>query len=130
MRDRARSLRNNMTDAERRLWRCLRHKQLGAKFRRQVPIGRYIADFVSFEAKLVIEVDGGHHAEQVDDDAARTAWFESQGFRVMRFWNNEVLGETDAVVASIYIALGQPPTRPLPRSTSPTLATLVEGGVA
>ena len=102
----ARALRARPTDAERKLWAVLRNKQLGGyRFRRQPPIGRYIADFVCFERKLVVEVDGGQHATDKDRDAARTACLESQGFRVLRFWNNEVLGNTDGVAQTICKAL-------------------------
>ena len=108
----ARQLRNNPTDAERVLWNILRGRQIaGYKFRRQAPIGHYIVDFVCFENRLVIEVDGGHHAESADYDAMRTAWLESEGFRVMRFWNDQVLRETDAVQEAIFLAV-QPPLPP------------------
>ena len=105
---RARGLRTNPTDAERALWNILRMRQVpGHRFRRQAPIGPYIVDFVCFENKLVIEVDGGQHAEQADYDAARTAWLESQGFRVMRFWNNQVLEEMDAVREAVWLEVGR-----------------------
>ena len=95
----ARTLRVRMTDAERALWFQLRAKRLQDwKFRRQQPIGKYIVDFVCFEAKLVVELDGGQPAEQADADARRTAWLESQDFRVLRFWDDAVLKETDAVL--------------------------------
>ena len=88
----ARALRCAMTDAERALWRLLRDRRFaGAKLRRQVAIGPYIADFLSFECRLVVEVDGGQHAESVRD-RARDDWFLSNGFRTVRFWNNDVLG--------------------------------------
>ena len=104
---RARQLRANPTDAERALWSILRKGQIpGHRFRRQAPIGPYIVDFVCFENKLVIEVDGGQHAEQADYDDARTAWLESQGFRVLRFWNNQVLQEMDAVREAVWLATG------------------------
>jgi very-short-patch-repair endonuclease len=90
-----------MTDAERVLWRELRRRRLGARFRRQVPLGPYIADFVSLEHRLVIEVDGGQHAEQESQDERRSALFRSQGYRVLRFWNNEVIGNVDGVLAQI-----------------------------
>ena len=94
----ARRLRKNSTDAERALWRQLRAARLnGHKFRRQVPIGWYVVDFVCFETRLVVEVDGGQHAEQQRRDAQRTVWLEAQGFRVLRFWNNEVLGNMEGV---------------------------------
>ena len=110
---RARHLRKNPTDAERALWTILRKGQVpGHRFRRQAPVGPYIVDFVCFENKLVIEVDGGQHAEQADYDAARTAWLESQGFRVLRFWNNQVLQEMDAVREAVWLEVegGSPPS--------------------
>ena len=86
----ARRLRRNPTDAEKRLWSKLRHKQLsGHRFRRQVPIGPYIVDFACLGARLIVEVDGGQHANQIERDNARTAWLGGQGFRVLRFWNND-----------------------------------------
>jgi very-short-patch-repair endonuclease len=109
-RDFARELRKNMTDTERRLWRSLRYRQLdGAKFRRQAPIGRYIVDFVCFERRLVIELDGGHHAEQIARDEERTRWLNSQGFRVLRFWDNQVFEDLDAVLQVIWDALKATP---------------------
>ena len=106
---RARELRKNPTDAERRLWRTLRYRQvLGCRFRRQAEIGPYIVDFVCFEKRLVIEVDGGQHAGQEEYDAGRTAWLESQGFRVIRFWNNQVLEEIDGVQEVILLEIGGP----------------------
>jgi len=102
-RDRARLMRNQPTDAEFRLWYFLSRRQLkGVKFRRQAPIGRYIVDFVSYEVKLIIELDGGQHAQQRDYDDRRTQWLESQGFRVIRFWNDDVLNDTEAVVEAIW----------------------------
>jgi very-short-patch-repair endonuclease len=98
----ARRLRKNPTDAAMRLWWRLRQKQLGGfRFRRQIPLGPYVADFVCLSEKLVIEVDGGQHAEQVEHDAARTAWLAANGFRVLRFWNNEVLGNMEGVLQTI-----------------------------
>lgn len=95
-----------MTDAEARLWLYLRGEQAaGFRFRRQVPLGPYIVDFVSHRARLVVEVDGGQHASASQQDEKRTAWLTSQGYRVIRFWNNEVLSETDAVLARIVYAL-------------------------
>ncbi len=98
LRDRARALRADMTDAERRLWSCLRDRALGVKFRKQVPLGRYIVDFASFEVGLVIEVDGGQHLEQEEADAVRDAWLRTEGFHVLRFWNDEVMENLDGVV--------------------------------
>ena len=103
VKDKAKHLRANMTDTERLLWRHLRMRQLqGFKFRRQATIGPYIADFVSFEAKLIIEVDGGHHAGQKAKDSLRTSWLNKQGFRVLRFWDTEVLKETRSVLEAIW----------------------------
>ena len=98
-----RQLRQNMTPAERTLWQHLRGKRLGGyKFRRQQPFGGYILDFVCLEAKLMIEIDGGQHAEQVAYDEARTRDLEAAGFTVLRFWNNEVLQQTEVVLAAIW----------------------------
>jgi very-short-patch-repair endonuclease len=108
--DKARRLRKNLTDAERTVWNSLRSRQFGGyKFRRQQPIGPYIVDFVCFENKLIIELDGGHHdhSQQADYDSVRTAWLEVQGYRVLRFWNNQVMEEPDAVKATILEALEQ-----------------------
>jgi len=103
----ARKLRNNPTEAERRLWSRLRRKQTdGHRFRRQVPLGPYVADFVCFDARLIVEADGGQHADRVAHDSERTVWLEAQGYRVLRFWNNDVLSNTDGVIESIRVALG------------------------
>ena len=110
-----RRLRSNMTDAEQRLWRFLRRKQmLGFKFRRQHPFGDYIVDFVCLEARLAIEVDGGQHDAQRADDAARTEYLKRAGFRVLRFWNNEVMNEIDSVTAVIWRALQKFSPTPIP----------------
>jgi very-short-patch-repair endonuclease len=102
----ARSLRSMPTDAETRLWSRLRRKQLGGfRFRRQHPIGDYVVDFFCPEAKLIIEVDGGQHSADAARDAARTRWLEACGYRVIRFWNNEVLGNTEGVLVVILEAL-------------------------
>jgi very-short-patch-repair endonuclease len=91
-RTRARALRNNPTEIEKLLWRRLRMWQLdGYKFRRQQPLGNYIVDFVCLEKRLIVELDGGQHAEQSDYDARRDAWLSQQDFSVLRFWNNDVL---------------------------------------
>ncbi|MCJ7705623.1 MAG: endonuclease domain-containing protein [Desulfobacterales bacterium] len=101
-----RELRKNLTEAERALWRGLRLRQLaGQKFRRQQPIGKFIVDFVCFEKKLIIEVDGGHHADQLAYDAKRSAWLEKEGFRILRFWDNQVLKEVESVKEVILSAL-------------------------
>jgi len=117
--NRARSLRNQATDTERHLWRYLRNHQLGGyRFRRQMPIGNYIADFACLEAKLIIELDGGQHQEQAEYDARRDLQMEAQGFRVLRFWDNHVFQETQAVLEVILRALEKTaPTPTLPRAT-------------
>jgi len=103
----ARRLRTQMTDAEQRLWQHLRARQmLGFKFRRQHPIGPFIADFACLQAGLVIEVDGGQHGELATEDARRTRYLNRQGFRVLRFWNHDVLQHTDACLEMILQALG------------------------
>lgn len=113
--ERARQLRRNMTDAERRLWSRLRRRKLhGRRFRRQHPIGPFIADFACPEEKLVIELDGGQHAERKEQDAARTRWLAARGYRVLRFWNNDVLTQTDAVVQVIAAATTGAAGAPLP----------------
>ena len=100
--ERARRLRKNMTGAEHALWRYLRLRQLeGHKFRRQVRIGPYIADFACLKAMLVIEVDGGQHADNLQYDATRAAWLEARGYQLLRFWNNDVLSNTDGVLSLI-----------------------------
>jgi very-short-patch-repair endonuclease len=104
-----------MTDAEHALWRILRNRQfVQTKFRRQVPIGPYIADFVCYQARLIIEADGGQHSES-RHDAVRDAWFAAQGFRVLRFWNNDILQNPEGVATAITMALSErePLTRPL-----------------
>jgi very-short-patch-repair endonuclease len=98
-----------MTDAERRLWYGLRGRQMnGAKFKRQQPCGHYVLDFVCLESKLVVEVDGGQHLDSVHDQI-RDAWLRAQGFRVLRFWNDDVLLRTDAVLQEIAAHLAPSP---------------------
>ena len=104
----ARELRNNLTDAERRLWQKLKRRQIATvKFRRQQPIGAFIVDFVCFERRVIVEVDGGQHSEQVPYDEQRTRWLEAQGYLVLRFWNNDVLANTEAVAQAILDAVEQ-----------------------
>ena len=104
----AKTLRTVLTDAEQKLWQRLRSRQLaGCKFRRQVPIGPYIADFACLEAHLIVEVDGGPHFES-NRDELRDIWFATQGFSLLRFWNTQALVETDAVVDAILSALQRP----------------------
>jgi very-short-patch-repair endonuclease len=94
-----------LTDAERKLWFALRDRRFaGFKFRRQVPTGPFIADFVCFEARLVIEVDGGQHADSIQDQR-RDRWFAANKFRVMRFWNNEVRSNLEGVMSLLAEAL-------------------------
>jgi very-short-patch-repair endonuclease/type II secretory pathway component PulJ len=107
----ARQLRRKMTDEERQVWYALRAGRLGGfKFRRQSPIGPFIADFVCFDHRLIVELDGGQHAEAegCESDRSRTAWLESRGFRLLRFWNHEVREDLDAVLETIARALGGP----------------------
>ena len=108
----ARTMRRQPTEAERRLWWHLRHRLAvsGTHFRRQVQIGRYIVDFASHKAKLVIEVDGGQHAETTSMDLERTRLLEANGYRVLRFWNNDVLANVDGVLDMIQDALTSTPT--------------------
>ena len=108
----ARRLRRDMTDVEQKLWHHLRQRQLdGFHFRKQCPIGPYIADFACLRVKLVIEVDGSQHADS-GHDAARDAWFAARGYRVLRFWNNDVLQNMDGVYLTITAALGQVESTP------------------
>lgn len=107
--NRARKLRGNPTDAERFLWRHLRLRQIGGhKFRRQRPVGPYIVDFVCLEKALVIEVDGGQHSDRRSYDARRNAWLEKEGFRVLRFWDHEVLSQVESVKQMIWVQLNAP----------------------
>jgi very-short-patch-repair endonuclease len=113
-RARAKQLRSNMTDAERRLWYCLRaHRFAGLKFKRQALIGPYIVDFICFEHKLIIELDGGQHNDS-SKDRARDAWISKEGYRVIRFWNNDVLKQTNAILDLIAQAIAVPEVTPLP----------------
>ena len=110
----ARSLRKSMTDAERLLWRQLRAQQLpDAKFRRQHPLGPYIVDFVCLSSKLVIELDGSPHFDSTED-RVRDAWLVRHGYRVLRFWNNEVLGNLAGVLARVAVEVCPSPL-PSPR---------------
>ena len=100
--NRARELRRRMTQAERLLWHHLRARRFfGYKFRRQVPIGPYIVDLMCMDARLVIEVDGGQHACSRSQDEERDAFLAAEGFRTVRFWNNEVLGNIEGVLAHL-----------------------------
>lgn len=113
----AKRLRQQMTDAETLLWRHLRaHRLDGQKFRRQQPIGIYIADFVHFGSRVIVEVDGGQHSSSPKDEE-RDTWLMSQEFKVLRFWNDDVLLRTEIVLEVIWAAVKQPPSplTPLPR---------------
>lgn len=107
----AKSLRTNQTEAEQRLWYYLRaHRFMDLKFKRQKPIGRYIADFVCMERLLIIEIDGGQHADQMEYDQHRDAWLRSQGYTVLRFWNNEVMQQLEGVLEQIRLTLTLSPS--------------------
>ena len=114
-------LRRNQTDAERALWFHLRDRRLeGLKFRRQMPVSNYVADFCCEETRLIIEVDGGQHADNRENDEKRTEELEAMGYLVLRFWNNDVLTNPDGVVETILDTLGKrtsssPHPNPLPK---------------
>jgi very-short-patch-repair endonuclease len=120
---RARQLRLSQTEVEKRLWYRIRSRQIEAcKFRRQAVIGRYIVDFACFERQLVIELDGGQHASMVEADLKRTAWLNSQGYTVLRFWNNDVIENIEGVLERIAeelrrqaASVGSPHPAPLPQ---------------
>ena len=118
-RSRARSLRRDMTDAETKIWQRLRaHRFSGFSFRRQFPVGPYIVDFICLDERLIIEIDGGQHeSAQAADDAKRDAWLRGEGFRILRFWNNDVLKSLDGVLERVAEALREPlpPSLTLPR---------------
>jgi very-short-patch-repair endonuclease len=137
MTDRARALRTNMTDAERKLWAGLRGDRLGVRFRRQLVIDRrYIADFCAPHIGLVVEVDGGQHVGSASD-VIRTSYLERRGYTVLRFWNNEVLVETVAVLERVHrtvvelLGAQTSPPSPLPRErgarVSPSMLILNRG---
>ena len=114
---RARILRKNMTDAERAIWQSVRNRQLGGfKFRRQKPIGPFIVDFVCVEKKIIIEVDGGQHALNTEHDDKRSEFLRNKGYKILRFWNSDVLNEKNAVLEEILINLKETPS---PRTLSP-----------
>jgi very-short-patch-repair endonuclease len=109
LRGRAKEMRSEQTGAEHRFWQIVRAKRFsGYKFRRQVPIDFYIADFLGFDRRLIIELDGGHHADATSD-ARRDAYLNQQGFRVLRVWNDELFNNEEGVVTSILNALELPP---------------------
>ncbi|WCP11922.1 hypothetical protein sphantq_00317 [Sphingobium sp. AntQ-1] len=105
----ARALRNNATDVERALWHVISARKIsGIRFNRQIPIGQFICDFVARSIGLVIEVDGGQHNDEVD--AERTRYIEAQGFRMIRFWNNDVLGNIEGVIEEIERVIANMPS--------------------
>ena len=109
----SRDLRKNMTDVERMLWAKIRSHQLqGFRFRRQHPVGNYIADFVCIELKLIIELDGGQHSNQQEYDMERTQWLQTKGYKMVRFWNNDVIENLEGVLLTISTYL--PPSQPSP----------------
>ncbi|HEY0917430.1 MAG TPA: endonuclease domain-containing protein [Solimonas sp.] len=106
LRHHAKALRSHQTEAEQKLWYHLRaNRFLGIRFKRQVPQGPYIADFNSLEHRLVIELDGGQHSENAAYDLQRDQWFVAEGFTVLRFWNHEVLQQTEAVLEKIRLTI-------------------------
>ncbi len=110
----ARKLRKQSTDTERHLWRHLRDRQIeGFKFRRQHPVGKYIVDFVNLEKKVVVELDGGQHAHN-QDDKIRDGWLRAEGYKVLRFWDNQVFNNLESVLEHIRDALLTPHPDPLP----------------
>jgi very-short-patch-repair endonuclease len=120
LQSRARTMRKTPTPAERALWYLLRDRRFsGHKFRRQVPVGPFIADFLNYDARLIIEADGGQHADNASDEA-RTRWLEAQGFRVLRFWNHEILTQRETVAKRLFLELANPsPRSPLASRPSP-----------
>ncbi len=104
-RTRAIELRKELTPAERKLWSAIRNDQLGVNFRRQHAIGNYIPDFVCIEKKLIIELDGSQHLEQAAYDQERTKYLEAQGYKVIRFWNNDVMKNMDGVILALIHAM-------------------------
>ncbi len=104
--NKARSLRRNQTDVERLLWQKLRNKQiLSFKFRRQFPIAPFIVDFCCLELRLIIELDGSQHFKQATYDEERSLYLAQRGFKVIRFWNNEIIENTDGVLEKIYLVI-------------------------
>ena len=116
LRDRARQLREDQTLCEKRLWGRLRARRLGGwKWKRQVPRGPYIVDFICADANLIVELDGGQHDERTNYDARRTVWLEARGYRVIRFWNSAVVENLDGVTDAILAACGGEAPHPASR---------------
>ena len=119
--ERAKTLRRNMTDAERAFWRRVRDRRFGGlKFRRQVPVGSYFVDFLCFEKKIIIELDGGQHFDRAVYDQHRTRFLETQGYQVVRFWDNDVLKNMAGVLAELAHLCGtdDPHPSPLPSASA------------
>lgn len=113
--ERVKALRHNLTDAEKFLWQRMRNRELsGFKFRRQHPIGPYIVDFVCIEKRIIIEVDGGQHAENTELDTQRSKYLQERGNRILRFWDNEVLKEGTTVLDVILSSLAKDAPSPTP----------------
>ena len=115
MKSRSRALRRDSTKAESLLWQHLRSRRLlGCKFRRQVPIGNYIVDFLCEDPPIIIELDGGQHMEQENYDEARSTWLKANGFLVLRFWNNDIAENMEGVLESLFstIQKARPPIKP------------------
>ena len=131
-----RHLRHAQTDCENRLWSRLRDRRLfGIKFRRQEPLGAYVVDFVSYEKRLIVELDGGQHMENANYDAKRDAWLCAQGFDVARYWNNDVTSNLDGVLEDIARRAGvwpaqSPSPQPLSRQGRGALVPLPPGGTS
>jgi very-short-patch-repair endonuclease len=128
---RAKSMRSEMTDAEAALWKQLRaHRLKGLSFRRQAPMGSFIVDFVCHEHRLIIELDGGQHANerQARNDRMRQTWLNAKGYRILRFWNSDVLRHRQSVLATITETIAQ--SAPPSRSAKPTDLPLKGGGEA
>jgi very-short-patch-repair endonuclease len=124
----ARKLRRDATDAERRLWSALRDRRLnGYRFRRQYPIGPFIADFACTKERVIMEADGGQHSDS-KTDSRRTAWLESQGWRVVRFRNNEILKNPEGVIDAILRELRRDAPHPAAAARRPPSPTLRERG--
>jgi very-short-patch-repair endonuclease len=111
----AKALRIDQTEAEQRLWYHLRaHRFMQMKFKRQKPIGPFIVDFICHESNLIIEVDGGQHQDNFEYDQRRDAWLTGQGYIVLRFWNNDVLQQTESVLEAIRLVMQRAPSPPTP----------------
>jgi very-short-patch-repair endonuclease len=124
----ARKLRRDATDAERRLWSALRDRRLdGYRFRRQYPIGPFIVDFACTKERVIVEADGGQHSDS-NTDGHRTAWLESRGWRVIRFWNNEITNNAEGVIDAILRELSGEDPHPAAASLRPPSPALRERG--